>query len=450
MSVKIQEKGNNYRFKLDRRISKENFKQIVGIDDCWYFRGIFYLKPHKLDAVKDVLNGLGFEVEEKVTKLESQSKVLKHDVPMIIKLNKIFKFKSKTICGKRGTHGYLCERQPIVKGYGSYCRVHGYTKSAKVLWYATTRCKIADEEEMMVLFYDSAFTKLLNRGKVSKQEMLDHLKSLRDELYEEQLEQKRKEVSENTIGKEFGLVGDIIEWKKNGEPVVFFKAKKIMSQRELTVYRNTERFISGDLKEIQKIAENTLPAYQQSLEYRGDIPMVILQNNFDEDSLQIRIRAPVESYGQAYRISVAVNGIHIFPAVPTSLKVFNNDVDVWAYRIYHTKEWKERLKYRLEYIKTLEERTMAIANKLREITDFEISTVLNALELEDRQKSKIINKWKEGTLFDLAIMVAKEDSTKGMQAIKEDVKAIYYGNFERGLVGEFHFKEIECQERVSQ
>lgn len=441
MSIKITKRGDNLRFQLEERVDREDFKRIVGIEDCWYYKGFFYLKEHALKPVKNILRELGF-IMRKVT-TESESKILQANYRIVATIDKLYNFKTQWVC-------QICQQKINWNNRMPRCPQHGYARKPKKTWYATALGNVAEEKTMLLLFGD-CFTSLLHKGKFTKTELADKLKGLPDNLYKAQIEEIKSTIFENIQGKEFGLIGDLIEWKPNGDTVTFFRAKKMMSDRDLRVFQSMEKFVKGELLTIERIAQKVLPDYDTETKFHGSIPVITLTKRKDKETIQIGIRAPVGDYGKAYHLWLRINNVHIFPAAPVELKVFGHPVETWTYRIFHTKNWEERIEKRLQYFKDIEKRGLALANKLREITNFEIGEVLDSLNLQLFQKNDILQQWEKipkGTLFDLAEIIARMNSSKGLEAIKQAIRAIYKKDYERWLLDEGTFDQKSLSEAI--
>lgn len=483
--VVIEQAGQNKRFKIGRFIPKEDFVRIIKIPNVWYYKanGYYYLKPEKEPEVRQVLTELGFTLNgihqntvpqtnvdqgtmnqntpnqtnmNQITsiqhttetkeddEIENGSKVLKSDVKVISKISKLFNIKSSHICGFNDQCTRKTYWNPTQRIWR--CPTHGIRRKTKKSWYVTGLFNM-DEDDQLILLFNDAFISLLHKINMKKSDMTDQLKGLRKELYIEQLKQVREQMSNRMtdLDKEYGFEGDLIEWHKNGNKVIFFKANKMMTDQALRVYRSVDKFIKGELQVIRTMAVETFPEYEITIKNYGDIPVLILQKKIGEDTISIGIRAPVEEYGKAYHLWVKMNDVLMFPSSPVELKVFGYTVYNWTWRIFHTKEWETRLRDRLQYIKRMEERAFVIINKLKTITNFDTKVLLGETNLTEQEKQQIESKWTGGNLSEFCELIGKRKASEGLRAFRKAINVIYKVDYERWLVQEDILKEEDIQ-----
>jgi hypothetical protein len=454
--IDFEDRGSTLRFKLGEYIQKPDFKKIVDLNDVWYFKGWFYLRPHMKADVERVLNEIGVSTttsngngngngnsELNGNGNGSSSKVLETDLNVITKISKVYNLKTHRVCNK--------ERCPLRVYYknGYRCPKHGYrmTKDTKKVWYLTGKIDIDGEEEL-ILIYDDAFTGLLRKLKMSKRDMLDKLKGLRGELYGEQLDEFKGEI-EGVIDekdREYGLTGDIIEWKTNGDTVVFYKAIEMMTEERQKKYSGALKFIEGELKVIEDLVKDILPDHEMEVRYYGDIPVLILNKKIGGDTVSVILRAPVGEYGKAYHLSIRVNGVHMFPATPVEIKVFGHTVRKYSWRVYHTENWAENIAERLRYIKDIENRALVITNKMKEIEDFRADDLLSRLDLTDELRTQVKSEWSGGNLLEFCELITKKDGKAGLTALKKSIEVIYKEDYPRWLVQEELVDEMDLDE----
>lgn len=466
--VIVEQRGANYCFQLPRWIPREDYLRITDLPDVWYYKENqhFYFKHPMLSVVQRVLVELGFSTKLPTTMparipsvpqnsntpspqngthaeedaIPDTSKIVDPNLKIVSKIAKLFNLKSRYICP-------TCQKRVRWNGSarGFSCPQHGLLNRGRKIWYFTGTLNF-DGEEQLTLLVDECFTGLLKKIGMRKQDVVDAVKGLRGELYYQQLKEIKEKIVARIaeLDREYGFVGELIEWKTGGETVVFFNAKKTMTEREMATLQGAEKFIAGEFETIKQLATEILPDYDLTVKNFGDIPVVLLKKQVGEDVIAITIRAPVGEYGKAYRLSLRVNDVLMFPASPVEVSVWGQIVRIWAWRVFHTKGWETNLRERIEYIRKMEPRAIAIVNRMRVIREFAGRDLLADLDLPAKVKTDILGQWTDGnTLLEFCHLIAYYDPSKALQAFQKAVQFIYKMTYGRWLVEEVNITDAD-------
>lgn len=135
-----------------------------------------------------------------------------------------------------------------------------------------------------------------------------------------------------------------------------FVADKVVSISERSALE-VQKFVEGSQSELLSVTRKLLFNYVENFDDQRNEPFVFYRKVLRGVRLEIGIRAVAETYGKAYHVFMDVNGRRQYPAKPVIVGGRAHK-EVWVYRIYHTKGWKEKLAKMLRKLLSLEARAV--------------------------------------------------------------------------------------------
>ena len=272
--------------------------------------------------------------------------------------------------------------------------------------------------------FDDAATSLMHKADLRKTDVANELKGLRGRLKKAKLKGFARGMREKLTGREVGFEGALVELKEEGsEPVLLLRAEKVMSKRELAVFKSVAKFVSTELDEVLTIVREELSGYDVKVEMWGEVPVVRAKKEVQGVLFEVGVRAPVgeEAYGRAFRVWVRANGVHLFPVEPVRYMVFGRECTAYVWRVFHTKGWQERLRKLLRWWKEHEDWAWGIVNRFKDMPAPVALGLLAELDVPEVAKEEI-RRNPPKTLWELAERLARFDPQAGLQAIEMAVK----------------------------
>jgi len=258
---------------------------------------------------------------------------------------------------------------------------------------------------------EKAVSQLVNRLSISWQMLLDRLKGLRKEAWldmflgiKKEIEQKAKE---RFIGEIVTLSGSLTE--------DVFVVRTFAQSTSPKPSKQRKRFVMGKSEELRKITDRILRNYQMEIEIWEDTPILRFSRGLDGEKIEVGIKAPIREYGKAYRIWIRANGVHMYPTKPVQT---GRKTKSWVFRAYHTKNWKEKLIEILEHGVEMEDHTLSVIKAARKIDVKDVQALLG-YELLVEEREEIIDRWKGGSLWDLAEEVSKINRAASLAVLKK-------------------------------
>lgn len=318
---------------------------------------------------------------------------------------KSFSIGTRRICRK-------CENITKRERGGIYrcpeCGVLDWRKTRRV-WFSRVSLDLFDLD-VTAIFLERAVSQVATRLDMSWQMLLNRLKGLRGEVWLRTFLNIKREVEEKASEK---LIGRVVTLHGYWSGKVF-GVRKLGPSISAKPSIEGKRFVRAKLKELKEVTDSVLQEYEMEIELWAGMPILRFHRNIEREEVEVGVRAPYQ-YGRSYRVWVRVNGVHMYPTRPVRT---GKKTEAWVLRAYHTVGWKENLTRILKHCKDLEDHTIRVVKAARRI-DIQDAHKLLSPELSDEQKNEIIDKWKGGSLWDLAEETSKVNRTAGMFVLKK-------------------------------
>jgi len=267
----------------------------------------------------------------------------------------------------------------------------------------------AFDRDWIAVFGSIAIRNLLEPTDISWRAILDRLKGLQKEAWLSQWKLIVREV-------ESKIDGFYIQLQRAEIFNAILYPSGVLEVRSISRPRGTTqvtpsgeapargtRFTVADEKLFYDVTRRTLAGYVESREMWVETLVVHYKKKIGKDEIDIGIRAPLKKYGQAFRIWFRINGVHFYPVTPYTES--SSGETSWVYRIYHTPGWKDNLKKRLDYLRSLEGRAVEIVDATGKRKPLDVREELRMAGVPEQEIEEILSVWKGGTLWDLVSII---------------------------------------------
>jgi len=255
------------------------------------------------------------------------------------------------------------------------------------------------------------FNTLLRKAGYTFRTFQDLMKGLKGTAWIEAVKHVDQKVKNEVIGSIFKFRG---EWQGYN----FFVESVLTLRARPKEYGVKIGWVPGELETLSSLSRNILKGHVEEIEKWGDTYLLRYCRFINGYKVEVRIKAPLVKYGQAYRIRMLINDVHMYPAKPVELKVYGLDVKVWASRIYHGEGWKENIAKELQYFKDMEERGANVVKAAKETKIDEVAVWLKDVGLYEWEIQRIINDWVGGNLWSLVAKVEELNPYAGLTLLK--------------------------------
>jgi len=168
------------------------------------------------------------------------------------------------------------------------------------------------------------------------------------------------------------------------------------------VFRGS-RFTEADEKSFFEVTRGSFAGYVESREMWVETLVLHYKKKVGKDEIDIGIRAPLKKYGHAFHIWLRMDRVHFYPVAP--YRDESTGETKWVYRVYHTPKWKENLQKRLNYLRNLERRAMAVTDAARNLKVEDGRKELLSVDVSPEDADEILVQWKGGTLWDFVSII---------------------------------------------
>jgi len=256
------------------------------------------------------------------------------------------------------------------------------------------------------------FNTLLRKAGYTLRTFHDFMKDVKGTAWIEAVKHVDQNVKNEVIRSIFKFRG---EWR--GE--CFFVESVLTLRARPREYGVRIGWVPGELETLSSVSRSILKGHVEEIEKWGDTYLLRYSRFIKGYKVEVRIKAPLVKYGQAYRIRMLINDVHMYPAKPLVLNVYGLDVKVWDRRVYHAEGWKENIAKELQYFKSMEERGVNVVKAARDTKVEEVAMWLKDIGLYEWEIQRIINDWRGGNLWDLVAKVEEINPYAGLSLLRK-------------------------------
>lgn len=255
------------------------------------------------------------------------------------------------------------------------------------------------------------FNTLLKKAGYTFRTFQDLMKGLKGTAWIEAVRYVHRKVKHEVIGSIFRFRG---EWRKD----YFFIESASTLRTKPKEYGVKIGWVPGELETLASISRDILEGHVEEIEKWGDTYLLRYYKFIHGHKVEVRIKAPLVKYAEAYRIRMLIDDVHMYPAKPVELTVYGLKVKIWASRKYHGENWKENIAKELEYFKSIEERGVNVVRAAKDIEINEVAVWLKDVGLYEWDIQRIINDWTGENLWSLVAKVEELNPYAGLTLLK--------------------------------